>query len=234
MKTIIFSAILLHLNWCYGLPDPRGVGVYAYQDSLGNRYGGSYGLDDKDIVRNSDPYFGQYPTVAQVPFLGNFADSFYPNYISNYDNILQEVFASNLEAQRLASYAAHKAYELTTNQIREFPNFSRFPSFGPIFGAGGLVPYDIMSRPNSAFASGAIGPGFSHQIAAINPENDAMRNIEVTNRFNDAPGNNKFYGVSSSSYSSSSNVNGKAQNLRGAETVVNNNGKITKYRVQDP
>ncbi|XP_047520419.1 uncharacterized protein LOC125059826 isoform X3 [Pieris napi] len=199
MKTIIFSAILLHLNWCYGLPDPRGVGVYAYQDSLGNRYGGSYGLDDKDIVRNSDPYFGQYPTVAQVPFLGNFADSFYPNYISNYDNILQE-----------------------------------FPSFGPIFGAGGLVPYDIMSRPNSAFASGAIGPGFSHQIAAINPENDAMRNIEVTNRFNDAPGNNKFYGVSSSSYSSSSNVNGKAQNLRGAETVVNNNGKITKYRVQDP
>ncbi|XP_045523974.1 uncharacterized protein LOC123714021 isoform X5 [Pieris brassicae] len=146
MKTIIFSAILLHLNWCYGLPDPRGVGAYAYQDSLGNR----------------------------------------------------------------------------------------FPSFGPIFGAGGLVPYDIMSQPNSAYASGAIGPGFSHQIAAINPENDAMRNIDITNRFNDAPGNNKFYGVSSSSYSSSSNINGKAQNLRSAETVVNNNGKITKYRVQDP
>ncbi|CAK1544500.1 unnamed protein product [Leptosia nina] len=233
MKGITICAILLQLNWCYGLPNPRGVGAYAYQDTLGNRYGGTYGLDDKDIISNSDPYTG-YPPIAQVPYLTNFADAFFPNYISNYDNVLQEVFASNLEAQRLASYAARKAYDITANQIREFHNSYRFPTFGPpnFFGGGGLVPFDVMAQPNSAFAGAAIGPGYTHQVAAINPENDLMKNVDISNRFNDEPGNNKFYSVSSSSYSSSSNLNGQPKNSRGAETVVNNNGKITKYRVQ--
>ncbi|CAK1544501.1 unnamed protein product [Leptosia nina] len=198
MKGITICAILLQLNWCYGLPNPRGVGAYAYQDTLGNRYGGTYGLDDKDIISNSDPYTG-YPPIAQVPYLTNFADAFFPNYISNYDNVLQE-----------------------------------FPTFGPpnFFGGGGLVPFDVMAQPNSAFAGAAIGPGYTHQVAAINPENDLMKNVDISNRFNDEPGNNKFYSVSSSSYSSSSNLNGQPKNSRGAETVVNNNGKITKYRVQ--
>lgn len=55
------------------------------------------------------------------------------------------------------------------------------------------------------------------------------------NRFGDtsAPaGGNGFYSVSSKSYSSSSNVNGQATNNRGAETLVNDNGKITHYKVQ--
>ncbi|XP_038208268.1 uncharacterized protein LOC119829703 isoform X4 [Zerene cesonia] len=144
MKGLVtLSAILLQLTWCYGYPDPRGVGAYAYQDTAGNRF----------------PQYGP-------------------------------------------------------------PNF---------FGSGGL-PFD-MSQPNSAFASGVAGPGFSHQIAAINPESDRMKNVEITNRFNDDPGNNKFYSVSSSSYSSSANLGGQELNHRGAETVVNNNGRITKYRV---
>ncbi|XP_038208266.1 uncharacterized protein LOC119829703 isoform X2 [Zerene cesonia] len=188
MKGLVtLSAILLQLTWCYGYPDPRGVGAYAYQDTAGNRYGGTYGLDDKGVI--TDPYTG--------PLLTNFADNYFPNYIiPNYDNILQE-----------------------------------FPQYGPpnFFGSGGL-PFD-MSQPNSAFASGVAGPGFSHQIAAINPESDRMKNVEITNRFNDDPGNNKFYSVSSSSYSSSANLGGQELNHRGAETVVNNNGRITKYRV---
>ncbi|XP_045492741.1 uncharacterized protein LOC123692122 isoform X2 [Colias croceus] len=188
MKGLItISAILLQLSWCYGYPDPRGVGAYAYQDTAGNRYGGTYGLDDKGVT--TDPYNG--------PLLTNFADNYFPNYIiPNYDNIIQE-----------------------------------FPQFGPqnFFGPSGM-PFDMSQ--NSAFASGVAGPGFTQQIAAINPESDLMKNVAITNRFNDDSNPNKFYSVSSSSYSSSSNLGGQAQSNRGAETVVNNNGKITKYRVQ--
>ncbi|XP_050674335.1 uncharacterized protein LOC126971863 isoform X3 [Leptidea sinapis] len=190
---IIISAAFLQVTWCYGYPGarPQGVGVYAYQDSAGNRYGGSYGLDGKQIDHVVDPY--------SAPLLSSFADiaTFFPNYITNYDNLLQE-----------------------------------FPTFGPpnFFGGG----FDVMSHPNSAFASAVAGPGYSHQTAAINPESEAMRNIDVTNRFNEpSGGNNKFYSVSSSSYSSSSNLDGQVKNLRGAETTVNNNGKVTKYRVQN-
>ncbi|XP_045492735.1 uncharacterized protein LOC123692122 isoform X1 [Colias croceus] len=222
MKGLItISAILLQLSWCYGYPDPRGVGAYAYQDTAGNRYGGTYGLDDKGVT--TDPYNG--------PLLTNFADNYFPNYIiPNYDNIIQEVIA-NLEAHRLASYAPFNAFDMTANHIGEFPNFSRFPQFGPqnFFGPSGM-PFDMSQ--NSAFASGVAGPGFTQQIAAINPESDLMKNVAITNRFNDDSNPNKFYSVSSSSYSSSSNLGGQAQSNRGAETVVNNNGKITKYRVQ--
>lgn len=60
-----------------------------------------------------------------------------------------------------------------------------------------------------------------------------MPNVDVTNRFadNSGPGNN-FYSVSSKSYSSSSNVDGQERNFKGAETLVNNNGVVTHYKVQ--
>ena len=83
---------------------------------------------------------------------------------------------------------------------------------------------------NSAFASAAAGPGFQHQVASIFPSNPAVPNV---NHFADtAPtGRNGFYSVSSNSYSSSSNVNGKEMNSRGAETIVNDNGKVTHFKV---
>lgn len=61
------------------------------------------------------------------------------------------------------------------------------------------------------------------------------RNVNVMNRFADTanakPGG-QFYSVSSSSFSSSSNLNGQEQSRRSAETVVNNNGQVTKYKVE--
>lgn len=62
-----------------------------------------------------------------------------------------------------------------------------------------------------------------------------MPNVNVVNRFNDVGdrGPGKFYSVSSSSIASSSNVNGKEAGHREAETIVNDNGKITKYKVHD-
>lgn len=39
-----------------------------------------------------------------------------------------------------------------------------------------------------------------------------------------------FYGVSSASFSESSNVNGQKTNRRGSVTQVNDNGKVTTYK----
>ncbi|KAL0901815.1 hypothetical protein ABMA27_006983 [Loxostege sticticalis] len=104
---------------------------------------------------------------------------------------------------------------------------SRFNDFGFNF----MMPFEM---PNSAYAGAAVGPGFSHQVAALNPENPREPNVNVMNRFSDNTGpGGKFYSVSSSSYSSSSNVNGRQETKKGAETLVNNNGVVTHYKVQN-
>lgn len=59
-----------------------------------------------------------------------------------------------------------------------------------------------------------------------------MPNIDVTS-FGDRSGAPGFYGVSSSSYSSSSNINGEEKNMRGGQTLINENGKITAYSLHD-
>ncbi|XP_039753357.1 uncharacterized protein LOC120628800 isoform X1 [Pararge aegeria] len=224
-KFVLISAALLQISWCYAYPGPAGVGAYAYQDSSGHRYGGTYDLKD-NINPFSDPF--------AVPF--NDVDTFFPDYFRNYENILQQIFASDLENQRLASYAAQKAYDLTFNQPGYHTNFLRFPNFGgfPFFGPG-PTPFNMaQGSHNAAFAGAAAGPGFSHQVAGIDPVNVNIPNVDVTNRFNNVERSNspgKFYSVSSSSFASSSNLNGKAGGHREAETVVNDNGRITKYKV---
>ncbi|XP_068627007.1 uncharacterized protein [Battus philenor] len=92
-----------------------------------------------------------------------------------------------------------------------------------------------MPGSNFAFASGAVGPGYRHQVAAINPMNPANPNVDVSRQTdgNRDGLNNRFYSVSSSSYASSVNDNGQSQNERGAETIVNDNGKVTRYSVHN-
>ncbi|XP_013104954.1 uncharacterized protein LOC106085299 isoform X2 [Stomoxys calcitrans] len=83
--------------------------------------------------------------------------------------------------------------------------------------------------PNYSAAAASIGPDGGYQTAFINPANPGVPNI--SNRFaSTSPGGYK--GVSVSSYSSSSDVNGKRTNYRGAQTTINDNGKITTYKVQ--
>ncbi|XP_031768928.2 uncharacterized protein LOC113518101 isoform X5 [Galleria mellonella] len=180
---------------------PEGVGAYAYQDSAGNRYGGTYGLNDGQFFGQKGQHF-PIP-FAQNNFQNNFLDldDFFPEYFRNFENLLQE------------------------SPFNNFPGFGVIPSF-PTFG--------MSNFPNSAFAGGAAGPGFTHQIASINPSNPDMPNVDVMNRFADVsqtPGGN-YVAMSSRAYSVSSNVNGKEYKDRGAETTVNNNGKITTYRVK--
>ncbi|CAH2102834.1 unnamed protein product [Euphydryas editha] len=204
-------------------PVSQGVGVYSYQDTAGNRYGGTF--DPKDT-------FTPYGDPFGAPF--NDIDFFMPDFFRNYDNILQQVFGSDIESQRLASHAARKAYDVTYNRGGYNYNFFRFPYFGgDPFGPGSFIPNMDNSPYQSAFASAAAGPGYRHQVAAINPASAGMRNVDVTSRSGGGDGDPNFVSVSSSSYASSSNVDGKVMGYRGAETVVNENGKITKYKVHN-
>ncbi|XP_023944154.2 uncharacterized protein LOC112050194 isoform X1 [Bicyclus anynana] len=223
-RFVILSAVILQISWCYAYPGPAGVGAYAYQDSNGHRYGGTYDLKD-----NINPFRDPFAS----PF--NDVDAFFPDYFRNYENLLQQIFA-DIETQRLASYAAQKAYDLTFNQAGYHTNFLRFPNFGgfPFFGAGPM-PFNMPhGSHNAAFAGAAAGPGYRHQVAGIDPINSNIPNVNVVERFNDEERSNnpgKFYSVSSSSFASSSNIDGKVAGHREAETVVNDNGKITKYKV---
>ncbi|XP_061708485.1 uncharacterized protein LOC133518798 isoform X1 [Cydia pomonella] len=112
----------------------------------------------------------------------------------------------------------------------EFPFNGGFSNFGmPNFGPQNYGQYG----PNSAYASGSVMPGYSHQVAAVNPGNPNQPNVDIKNRFGeDGKGGNGYMSVSSSSYATSSNVNGQEQAHRGAETVVNNNGVVHRYKVE--
>ncbi|EDW27284.1 GL21111 [Drosophila persimilis] len=79
--------------------------------------------------------------------------------------------------------------------------------------------------PSYAAASGSIGPNGHRQTAYISPANPASPNI--VNRFGGGSSSGGGYkGVSVSSYSHS---NGDGTSRRGAQTTVNDNGKVTSY-----
>ncbi|XP_045447454.1 uncharacterized protein LOC123655734 isoform X2 [Melitaea cinxia] len=187
-RFILICVILFQLTWIYAYPKSQGVGVYSYQDSAGNRYGGTF-----DPQETFTPYGDPFGT----PF--NDIDNFMPDFFRNYDNIL-----------------------------KLFPFFA-----GGQFGPGDFIPNMDNSPYQSAFASASAGPGYRHQVAAINPANAGMPNIDVTSRSGGGNGDPNFVSVSSSSFASSSNVDGKVTGYRNAETVVNENGKITKYKVHN-
>lgn len=50
---------------------------------------------------------------------------------------------------------------------------------------------------------------------------------------NTAGGNPGFFGISTSSFSSSSDVNGIKKHKEGAITSINDNGKVTTYKVEN-
>ncbi|XP_050344243.1 uncharacterized protein LOC126769463 isoform X1 [Nymphalis io] len=223
MKIVLISVLLLQITLCYAYPTSQGVGVYSYQDSTGNRYGGTF--DPRDtFIPYSDPF--------AVPF--NDIDYFIPDYFRNFDNILQQIFRSDIESQRLASHAARKAFDITYNHAGYNPNFFRLPQFtgSPFFGPGGFQANMDNNAHQSAFASAVAAPGYRRQIASINPVNPGLANVDVTSTLGESDNRNpNFMSVSSSSFASSSNRDGKVTGVRGAETVVNDNGKITKYQV---
>nr|BAM17941.1 unknown secreted protein [Papilio xuthus] len=215
----LVSAVVLHCSWSYGSPSPDGVGVFAYQDSTGRRYECVYKPNINEAEDSSES--SNVNKINEVlPF-----DTNWPDVI--YDNIENQQRAAFEAAQN--TYGAFNNFPFIPNFDFRYPPYGHFNYFGPSYRA----PFD-MSGSNSAFAAAAVGPGFRHQVAAINPGNPQMPNVDTT--INRQPQNRQgqgFYSVSSSSYASSLNNNGVPQNQRGAETVVNDNGRITKYAVHN-
>lgn len=78
----------------------------------------------------------------------------------------------NIENQQRAAFEAAQSSFDAFNAFPYIPNFDfRFPYHDNFkFGGRSQGSYD-MSGTNSAFASGAVGPGYKHQIAAIDPAN---------------------------------------------------------------
>ncbi|XP_026319724.1 uncharacterized protein LOC113230149 isoform X1 [Hyposmocoma kahamanoa] len=249
---MVLSVFVAALGWCYGKPAPAGIGAFAYQDSSGNRYGGTYGLQDGKAYSISGDDVTSFNSDGGV---NNFQslDSFFPEYFKNFETILQEAFADHIDHQRVALDAARKAFDLTSNRAGYVPNFafdSRSGGFGniPDFGnfgfgmpmGGSAPPFGFPMGPmgpmgpNSAFASAMAGPGYKSHKIALNPANPRKPNVDVT-RMSDAGrnGGRQFYSVSSSSYSSSANLNGQQVNDRGGETIINDNGVISRYSLKD-
>ena len=62
-----------------------------------------------------------------------------------------------------------------------------------------------------------------------------QNNPNINTRFGATPqGGTGFYGVSTSSQSVSSNLNGRPSSYHEARTTVNDNGKVTTYTVHKP
>ncbi|XP_023291462.2 uncharacterized protein LOC111675001 isoform X2 [Lucilia cuprina] len=170
-------------------------------------YAGSYSNSNGE----NNGYVGNYNDYDDF----NYAPDFGFNFLDPY------AFHQQLTAQILAQQAA------TQNQIRRqqaafFDNIRHQNQYSYKGGKGNRY------APNYSAAAASIGPGGGYQTAFISPENPAIPN--VINRFGStSPGGYK--GVSVSSYSSSSDINGKKTSNRGSQTTINDNGRITTYKV---
>lgn len=70
-----------------------------------------------------------------------------------------------------------------------------------------------------------------HFIPLQNNPNVDHRFDPSDNMANNVPGG--YFGVQTASFSSSSDVNGKKTHKEGATTTVNDNGKVTTYKVEN-
>lgn len=92
---------------------------------------------------------------------------------------------------------------------------------------GGYAP------PNLAVATGSIGPDGVHQTVLLQPEEPQAPRIDAHfPAVPGVPGAGGFVGVSTASFSSSSNVNGVKSQHKSAVTTVNDNGKVTTYKLE--
>ncbi|XP_020804753.1 loricrin isoform X2 [Drosophila serrata] len=177
--------------------------------------GGYYDYDDYD---GNSPNFGIID-----PYL-------FHQQLTNH--ILAQNYANQHRIQQ--QIAAQQAYH--DNLVRQ----NRYRG-----GSSGGSSYNSHRyAPSYAVASGSIGPNGHRQTAYINPANPASPNI--VNRFGGGSGGGSSYSSSSSSgggsggggggykgvsVSSYSHSNGDGTSRRGAQTTVNDNGKVTSYSV---
>ncbi|XP_077286972.1 uncharacterized protein LOC143911791 isoform X2 [Arctopsyche grandis] len=129
-------------------------------------------------------------------------------------------FTKNFEFQRAAFEAAQNAFQKTSSDRFGGSGYGPNLQYGPNFAGG------------AAASSASFGPGGGHLSAGTYPENAANPNVHT--RFSSTgPGKGGTYGVSSTSFSTSSNIGGKKTGYKEASTTVNDNGKVTTYTVKN-
>ncbi|XP_018790632.1 PREDICTED: uncharacterized protein LOC108970008 isoform X3 [Bactrocera latifrons] len=186
-----------------------------------------------DGARNRKRYAGSSAgsyagAGGSVGGYGGGYDDYDYGYAPDFGFIDPYLFHQQLTAQILANHAAQhqRIQQQIAQQQAYFQNANR-PSY---YGGGNRYGASNRYAPNHAIAAASIGPGGSYHTANISPENPDVPNI--TNRFGGSSSPGGYKGVSVSSFSSSSDINGQKTSQRGAQTTINDNGKITTYRVQ--
>lgn len=152
---------------------------------------------------------------------GGSYDDYDYGYAPDFGFIDPYLFHQQLTAQILANQAAqHNRIQQQIAQQQAYFQNTNHPSY---YGSANRY------APNHAIAAASIGPGGSYHTANISPANPDVPNI--SNRFGGPSSPGGYKGVSVSSFSSSSDINGQKTSQRGAQTTINDNGKVTTYRV---
>ncbi|XP_049305424.1 uncharacterized protein LOC105224053 isoform X3 [Bactrocera dorsalis] len=190
-----------------------------------------------DGVRNRKRYASGYAGSSSGSYAGAGGsaggygggyDDYDYGYAPDFGFIDPYLFHQQLTAQILANHAAqHQRIQQQIAQQQAYFHNANRPTY---YGGGNRYGASNRYAPNHAIAAASIGPGGSYHTANISPENPDIPNI--TNRFGGSSSPGGYKGVSVSSFSSSSDINGQKTSQRGAQTTINDNGKITTYRVQ--
>lgn len=190
-----------------------------------------------DGVRNRKRYASGYAGSSAGSYAGAGGsaggygggyDDYDYGYAPDFGFIDPYLFHQQLTAQILANHAAqHQRIQQQIAQQQAYFHNANRPTY---YGGGNRYGASNRYAPNHAIAAASIGPGGSYHTANISPENPDVPNI--TNRFGGSSSPGGYKGVSVSSFSSSSDINGQKTSQRGAQTTINDNGKITTYRVQ--
>ncbi|XP_022901289.1 uncharacterized protein [Onthophagus taurus] len=199
--------------------DNKVTGGYGYG------YSGSFSGD------GAPPNFPQFPQFDFQNFLQQYVGSLRKYHEQLIGNDFSYAFstAHNGKSQAKSSISSKSAGQFPGG----YAGYG-FPGGVPAYaGFQGQQHYSGNGGEGAA-ASAAFGPGGIHQTAGVFPENPNSPNINT--RFaaspDGAPGG--FHSVSTSSFSSSSDVNGKPSSFHQASTTVNDNGKVTTYTVRKP
>ncbi|XP_022901290.1 uncharacterized protein [Onthophagus taurus] len=194
--------------------------LFAVASSAFAGYSGTDNTNDNKVT-------GGYGYGYSGSFSGDGAPPNFPQFPQfDFQNFLQQYVGS-----------LRKYHEQLIGNAGQFPGGYAgygFPGGVPAYaGFQGQQHYSGNGGEGAA-ASAAFGPGGIHQTAGVFPENPNSPNINT--RFaaspDGAPGG--FHSVSTSSFSSSSDVNGKPSSFHQASTTVNDNGKVTTYTVRKP
>ncbi|EDW55746.1 keratin, type I cytoskeletal 9 isoform X1 [Drosophila sechellia] len=229
-----------------------GGGAVGHSSYVGTGGGGG-GYYDYDDYGGTSPNFGIidpylfHQQLTNHILAQNFANQQAITGLATAGNAYASADASLVDdndiriQQQIAAQQAYHDNLVRQNRYRGGSSSSSSSGFGSGSGSGSYNSHRY--APSYASASGSIGSNGYRQTAYISPSNPASPNI--VNRFGGGSGGGSSFSSSSSSglgggsgggykgvsVSSFSHSNGDGTSRRGAQTTVNDNGKITSYSV---